>query len=90
MIPWLVGKREAGIWRIQRRLGFSRKQAQKFVHRPDPLYDTKWRAIMRAYAQMVAELQQVVLLFMDEFSYYRQPSPAPAYHRQGPTQPKVW
>ncbi len=67
----------AGISRLLRRLGFSRKQAQKFARSPDPLYDTKWRAILRAYAQMVAQPNRVVLLFMDEVSYYRQPSPAP-------------
>ena len=90
VIPWLVGKSVAGIGRLLRRLGFSRKAAQKFVHSPDPLYSCKWRAILQAYAQMVAEPQQVVVLFMDEFSYYRQPSPAPAYHRQGHTHPKAW
>ncbi len=88
-VSWLVGKSVAGISRLLRRLGFSRKQAQKFARSPDPLYDTKWRAILRAYAQMVAQPGQVVLLFMDEVSYYRQPSPAPAYHRQGPTQPRA-
>jgi transposase len=89
VVPWLVGKRVASISRLLRRLGFSRKQAQKFARSPDPLYDTKWRAILRAYAQLVAQPEQVVLLFMDEVSYYRQPSPAPAYHRQGHTQPRA-
>ena len=90
VIPWLVGKSVPGIGRILRRLGFGRKQAQKFARSPDPLYACKWRAILQAYAQMVAAPEKVVLVFMDELSYYRQPSPAPAYHRQGHTYPKAW
>jgi len=85
-----MGKSVPGIWRLLRRLGFSRKQAQKFVRSPDPLYACKWRAILQAYAQMVATPDTVTLLFMDEISYYRQPSPAPAYHHQGHTHPKAW
>jgi transposase len=90
VIPWLVGKSVPGIGRILRRLGFGRKQAQKFARSPDPLYACKWRAILQAYAQMVAAPETVVLVFMDELSYYRQPSPAPAYHRQGHRYPKAW
>jgi hypothetical protein len=83
VIPWLAGKSVPGIRRILRVLGFGRKQAQKFVRSPDPLFDCKWRAILQAYAQAWAQPEQVALVWLDELSFYRQPSVAPAYHRRG-------
>jgi transposase len=86
-IGWLAGRSVGRIYHLLRRLGFSRKAAQKFVRSPDPNDDCKWRAILRAYAHQLAEPGQAVLLWLDEVSFYRQPSVAPAYHPQGATQP---
>jgi hypothetical protein len=83
VIPWLAGKSVPGIRRVLQVLHFGRKQAQKFVRSPDPLFDCKWRAILAAYAQAVAQPERVVLVWLDEVSFYRQPSVAPAYHRRG-------
>jgi transposase len=90
VIGWLAGRSVGRIYHLLRRLGFSRKAAEKFVRSPDPQYGCKWRAILSAYARLLAEPQQVVLLWLDELSFYRQPSVAPAYHPQGDTQPRAW
>jgi hypothetical protein len=58
-----------------------------FIHSPDPNYRDKWKAILRAFADAVNHPEEVVILFLDEFSYYRQPTLAGAYHQTGNTQP---
>jgi transposase len=88
-LSWLAGKCLTSVSRILRRLGFSRKQAQAFVRSPDPNYASKRWAIVRAYAQLCAQPDQVRLVFLDEVTYLRQPSLAPAYHPAGPTQPRA-
>lgn len=88
-IAWLDGVSEPGIYKVLKRLGFSRKQALHFVYSPDPDYRAKWRAILAAFQQACAQPDRVVLLFLDELTYYRRPSKAPAYHAQGKQQPKA-
>jgi len=86
-LAWLNGYSDAGIYKVLKRLGFSRKRALNFIRSPDPAYREKWQAILRAYMEAVSQPDQVVLLFSDELTYYRQPSLAPAYHVRGKTQP---
>jgi transposase len=86
-LGWLKGYSEAGIYKVLKRLGFSRKQALNFIHSPDPDYRAKWQAVLRAYSEACAHPGQVLLLFLDELTYFRRPSKAPAYHPVGPTQP---
>lgn len=86
-LAWLNGYSDAGIYKVLKRLGFSRKRALNFIRSPDPAYREKWQAILRAYMEAVSQPDQVVLLFSDELTYYRQPSHAPAYHARGKTQP---
>lgn len=70
-----------------KRLGFSRKRALNFIRSPDPEYRAKWQAVLRAYMEAVEQPDKVTILFLDELTYYRQPSKAPAYHAKGKTQP---
>jgi transposase len=86
-LAWLNGYSNAGIYKVLKRLGFSRKRALNFIRSPDPAYREKWQAILRAYREAVCHPDQVVILFLDELTYYRQPSHAPAYHVRGKTQP---
>ena len=88
-MSWLQGYSEAGIYKVLKRLGFSRKQAINFIRSPDPNYRAKWQAVLRAYSEAVAHPQEVLLLFLDELTYYRRPSKAPAYHQTGATQPQA-
>lgn len=87
VLDWLRGYSDAGIYKALKRLGFSRKRALNFIHSPDVAYRAKWQAILRAYAEAVAHPEQIVMVFLDELTYYRQPSHAPAYHMRGQTQP---
>jgi transposase len=58
-----------------------------FIHSPDPEYHRKWKAILQASMDAVNHPDEIVLVFLDEFSYYRQPSLACAYHLTGKTLP---
>ena len=82
-LAWLHGYSEAGIYKVLKRLGFSRKRALNFIRSPDPEYRAKWQAVLRAYMEAVSQPDKVVILFLDELTYYRQPSKAPAYHSRG-------
>lgn len=86
-LKWLDGCSEAGIYKVLKRLGFSRKRAMNFIHSPDPNYHQKWRAILQAFWDAANHPNEVVILFLDEFSYYRQPSLASTYHSMGHTLP---
>lgn len=88
-LSWLGGRSLTGIRGVLHRLGFSRKQAQNFIRSPDPNYDAKWRAVLRAFGQAVEDPEQTVLVFLDELTYYRRPTKAPDYHPQGQTQPRA-
>lgn len=88
-LHWLAGVSEPGIYKVLKRLGFSRKQAQNFIHSPDPDYHAKWRAILQAFWAAAERPGQVEILFLDELTYYRRPTKAPAYHRRGQSQPKA-
>lgn len=86
-LRWLEGCSEPGIYKILKRLGFSRKRAMNFIHSPDPEYHSKWKAILQAFTDAVNHPEEVVIVFLDEFSYYRQATLADAYHETGHTQP---
>ena len=88
-LAWLNGYSDPGIYKVLKRLGFSRKQALNFLRSPDPEYRAKWQAILQAYQEACSHADKVVILFLDEFTYYRQPSKAPAYHRRGKSQPRA-
>jgi transposase len=87
VLTWLDGYSDAGIYKVLKRLGFSPKRALNFIRSPDPAYRAKWQAILRAYMEAVGQPDKVVILFLDELTYYRQPSKASAYHATGKTQP---
>lgn len=76
-----------GIARILKRLGFSRKQALAFIRSPDPNYASKQSAILAALREAQQHPDQVVVLYLDELTYYRRPSKAPAYAPVGHEQP---
>lgn len=86
-LKWLAGCSEPGIYKILKRLGFSRKRAMNFIHSPDPEYQRKWKAILQAFLDATNHPDEVVIVFLDEFSYYRQPTLACAYHVSGHTLP---
>lgn len=58
-----------------------------FIHSPDPEYQRKWKAILQAFTDAVNHPEEAVIVFLDEFSYYRQPTLAHAYHLTGTSLP---
>lgn len=86
---WLRDYSDAGVSRLLKRLGYSWKQALAFVHSPDPEYRRKWHAILDAFLAALMHPDTTVCLFLDEFTYYRQPTLARAYHRRGRSQPRA-
>jgi DDE superfamily endonuclease len=48
---------------------------------------TEWQAILQAFMDALSHPEWVIILFLDELTYYRRPSKAPAYHCKGKTQP---
>jgi transposase len=88
-LSWLAGHTQPGIYRVLKRLGFSRKRALGFIRSPDREYQAKWRRILQAFEEAAYHPERTVLLFMDEVTYYRRPEGAPAYHRRGKSQPRA-
>jgi hypothetical protein len=86
-LKWLESCSQPGIYKVLKRLGFSRKRAMNFIHSPDPNYHRKWKAILQAFMEAINHPDEVVMVFLDEFSYYRQPTLACAYHATGHIQP---
>lgn len=89
-VGWMSSLSEAAISNSLKRLGLSCKQAQRFVHSPDPHYVEKWQAILAALAEASSHPQSVQLLFGDEMTYYRSPTVARMYHPCGQTQPRIY
>lgn len=80
-------KTEGGLWRLLRRLGLSYKRGRDWVHSPDPDYGAKLAHIDQIVAAARASAGRIVALFMDEVTYYRQPTLASAYEATGAAQP---
>lgn len=74
VIPWLRGRHRGSIHRLLHRLGIRYKRGRAYLHSPDPAYDAKLAAITAAQVLAHAHPAAVVLLYQDEFTYYRRPS----------------
>jgi DDE superfamily endonuclease len=89
VLDWLANRSRSGIYKVLKRLGFSRKQAQAFIHSPDEAYALKWRAILAAYQDAVEHPEQAVLLFGDELTYRRHPVLRAMHQRRGRRQHRL-
>jgi DDE superfamily endonuclease len=87
-LDWFKGLTLSGVWRHLQRAGLGRKQARLKVHSPDLQYVEKLTEIVRVLALAIASGGKIVVLFGDEFTFYRQPTLAADYSRKGrATQP---
>lgn len=86
VLQWLHGVSDPGIYKVLKRLGFSRKKALSFIQSPDRDYRAKWQRILAAYTEAVANPQEVVLLFADEFTYLRRAVLQPTWQKRGAAQ----
>lgn len=80
---WLNLETESGVWRVLQRLGIVKKQGRIALHSPDINYQAKLEYLEQCWQEAQADPDTVVFLYLDEFSYYRQPTVAPAYEQRG-------
>ncbi|MBD0341223.1 MAG: IS630 family transposase [Microcoleus sp. Co-bin12] len=78
-LSWLKSLTLSGVWRHLRRAGLSRKRARQKIHSPDREYLEKLAEIVRLLELAIASNGKIVVLFADEFTFYRQPTLASAY-----------
>ena len=81
--PWLRLATTSGMSRLLQRLGISYKRGRDYVHSPDVHYEDKVHLIEMARFRAYYEPERYVFLYLDELTYYRQPSVAPAYEASG-------
>lgn len=86
---WLKAYSLSGVWRVLRANGIHYKRGQEHLHSPDPDYATKRDRIVECVQQAREHPGVVVVLFLDEFSYYRWPSTAQVYSAVGVRQPRA-
>ena len=80
---WLRGMTISGLSRLLTRLGVRYRRGQEHLHSPDPEYETKLAAVAAARAEAAARPGAVVFVYQDEFTAYRRPSVAQAWHESG-------
>ncbi len=86
--PWLNLHSLAGLHGLLRRLQLGRLRGRDYVHSPDRQYADKVAFIQACRQQVEADPQHYALLYLDEFSFYRQPTLADDYAPLGQhTQP---
>lgn len=86
-LPWLAERSLACVWHTLRRFGLYYKRGRDYVHSPDPEYQAKLTRILvrQQWVRRSSLLnpQRYVLLYEDEFTYYRQPSVSSSYAAVG-------
>ncbi len=78
-LPLLTDYTLSGIWRRLRSLGIRYRRGRQAVHSPDPDYESKRDQARHCVEQARQQPEQVVALYLDELSFYRQPSVAPCW-----------
>lgn len=73
----------SGVWRRLQAWGLPYKRSRDHLHSPDPAYGAKMLAISVALLEALCAPTTHVVLYADEFSFYRQPAPGPAYASRG-------
>jgi transposase len=87
-MDYLAGHSLMTVQRLLVKLGLSYKRGRLYVHSPDPDYDRKLAYIAQITAQVQTEPSHV-LLYADEFTYYRRPSVAQGYALRASDAPRA-
>ncbi len=87
VIDWLAPLSLVGVHRLLRRLGLCYKRGRRYVHSPDPDYREKLAIVEGLQAVVAREPGRFVLVYEDEFSYYRRATVAQGYARCGSDRP---
>lgn len=85
--PWLLLNYQSSLWRLLQRLDIHYKRGRDYVHSPDRHYDEKLSLIQLARMRAYYEPERFAFVYVDEFSYYRQPTLAQAFEAAGRFQP---
>lgn len=80
---WLKLKTIGGLSQLLKRLGIHFKRARSYVHSPDPDYEAKVSYLTLCRMRAWYEPERYVFLYLDEFTYNRQPTLARAYEARG-------
>lgn len=88
--PWLNVSTAGGLSQLLKRLGISYKRGRDYVHSPDPNYEAKLSLIELMRLRGYYESERFPFLYMDELTYYRQPTLARAYESSGKSQPLAY
>jgi hypothetical protein len=84
---WLHLMTAAGLCQLFKHLGISYQRGRDYIHSPDPDYEAKVDRLelLRLRAKYAPE--RFVFVYMDEFTFYRQPSLTQAWEERGRVQP---
>lgn len=78
-VDWLRGLTLGGVSRVLKRLKISHKRGRLYLHSPDPAYESKRSSLELKRLRVQYQPQREVFLYLDEFTYYCQPSLAYDY-----------
>jgi transposase len=78
---------DASLAALLARLGIRYKRGREYVHSPDPDYPAKLQRVAQIVAEARSSAGRMVALYLDELTYYRQPTLAAAYAARGAEQP---
>ncbi len=84
---WLTTTTVSGLSQLLKRLKISYKRGRDYVHSPDPHYDEKLSLIELMRLRTFYDQERYIFLYLDELTYYRQPTLARAYEATGKIQP---
>jgi len=86
---WLRTATPGGLSRLLARLEISWKRGRPHIHSPDVNYTAKLARVATLAEQVRAARGRLVLLYLDEFTFYRQPTVAHAWEEHGHDQPRA-
>jgi hypothetical protein len=89
VVAWLRPLSLAGVWRLLRRLGLRYKRGRQYLHSPDPAYRAKLAQLRCTLGLARWRPARYVVLFSDEFTYYRRASVAQGYAGGGEDAPRA-
>jgi transposase len=98
VFTWLKLTTIQGLWAVMRRLKVHYKASCNYIHSPDLDYETKWETIEATISQCVDDSKEdskreneerMIVLCLDELTYYNQPSLADTYALCGKEQTKA-
>jgi hypothetical protein len=83
VVPAFAGASRSGIWRVLDGHRLRWKRARDHIRSPDPAYQEKRSYLRTVRARVAASPAAATLLYLDELTYYRQPSAGYGYAPAG-------